>query len=91
MDDRLYLTLPQPCPGCGAPNDGHYRTSAHRGGPRPGMVSVCATCVTIGIYDESGIRLPTFQEWCRLTTDAEVQRAVRTVKALRRRLTPWMN
>lgn len=76
-DDRVYLTLPQPCPACGEPNDGHYRTTNHGGAPDPGSASVCAYCLTVGIFGEEGIRLPTRAEAAELAVDAEVQRAVR--------------
>lgn len=91
MDDRLYLTLPQTCPGCGAENDGHYRTSEQPGPPEPGSVSVCAHCQTIGIYTENGIRLPTFEERRLIASDATVQRAVETVKAWLRLRRAWGN
>jgi hypothetical protein len=75
-NDRVYLTLPQPCPACGEPNDGHYRTTDHGGAPNPGSASVCAYCLTVGIFAEDGIRLPTRTEAAELAVDAEVQRAV---------------
>lgn len=91
MDERFYLTLPQTCPGCGAENDGHYPTSEHPGPPEPGSVSVCAHCLTIGIYTDTGIRLPTFEERRIIASDATVQRAVETVKAWLRLRHAWGN
>jgi hypothetical protein len=91
MDDRLYLTLPQNCPGCGAKNDGHYATSELTGPPEPGSVSVCAYCQTIGIYSEGGIRLPTFEERRIIASDATVQQAVETVKAWLKLRHAWGN
>lgn len=82
-DDRVYLTLPQPCPGCGAPNDGHFRTTHRGGAPDPGSASVCAYCLTVGVFDVDGIRLPTAAEAAGMAVDADVQQAVRTAKAWR--------
>lgn len=47
-----FLTVPLPCPGCGAANDGHLKTSTmgRSGGPQPGDVSICAYCATVAVY-----------------------------------------
>jgi hypothetical protein len=91
MEPDIYRTLPQPCPACGAPNDGHL-LMAGQGGPEPGTVSVCGECVTIGIFaEEGGIRLPTPQEAAELVIDADVQRAVRMVKYVQVRRHPEKN
>jgi hypothetical protein len=81
MDDRIWLTLPQPCPACGAPNDGHWWSAGTKlGPPEVGDASVCAYCHTIGIYWAEGIRLPTRDEAQRLAADDDVQAAVRASK-----------
>lgn len=91
MDERLYVTLPQTCPGCGTGNDAHYLASKLVGPPGPGSVSICAYCLTIGVYSESGIRLPTPEESRNIAADAEIQQAVAAANAWRRMLRAWGN
>ena len=82
MNDGFWLTLPQPCPYCGAPNDGHAAASAAvTSPPEPGDASICAYCHAIGIYCAEGIRLPTRDEAEQLATDKDIQAAVLLSKA----------
>lgn len=86
MFQLTYLTPPQPCPGCGAPNNAHYDTTAPSVGPAPGAVSVCAYCITVGVFaEEGGVRLPTKQEAIEFATDVNVQEAVRFARGNRLR------
>ncbi len=41
---------PTPCPKCGAPND--RATSADQETPKPGDVSLCATCGAFLVFDD---------------------------------------
>jgi hypothetical protein len=83
MGDDIYLTLPQPCPGCGTPNDGHFNTTGRDEPPEPGAASVCAYCCTVGIFSKhGGIRLPTPEEATELAADVGVQAAVQALRAL---------
>lgn len=50
-------TVPMVCPGCGAPNTGHTKTTGpdDPGAPQPGDVSVCLYCATVGVYTAQGV------------------------------------
>ncbi len=71
-------TMEYSCPHCGRVNTLHE----DRGGntPEPGNISICWVCKGMGVFTETGIRIPTVEEWSELEADPEV-RAVRAAMA----------
>lgn len=67
------LRLPRTCPACGKDLDLHESTTGRHDTPKPGDLSLCWGCGSVGVYTESAIRRPTDDEQEWIGTVPEVQ------------------
>ena len=70
------------CPHCAKPVDQHQGLDGALE-PEPGAASICAHCLGISVFTDSGLRPATAAEQAEVLAQEDVQRAMRTLRQTR--------